>query len=213
MSDKKKTLDEKQLKEKAIQGAAAEVIQRYGDAAKQHFVAYSGIDNEQSADSKTLSKSLKSIAQSKVNEDYKRQNLKQQSGFSAEVKSVARKNADNIIAGKSERYARTDDLGRKNDQIIDVESVDLYNNVIPGKGAQIKFVGKDAKELFSKFQSKAYKKYLDADVLLGIPDEDYDELIGTNGKKGIIDNKIDELIKQHPSTVWTIPLPIHIILP
>ena len=30
----------------AIEGAATETVQRYGTAAKEHLVAYSGIDNE-----------------------------------------------------------------------------------------------------------------------------------------------------------------------
>lgn len=76
------------LERAAIEGASAEVVQRYGSAIKQHYVAYSGVDNEAGRE---LSRGLKSISKSKVNnKDYDR-NIKQQAGFSAEVKSTARK--------------------------------------------------------------------------------------------------------------------------
>lgn len=82
--------DEKQnrIRKAALEGANFEAVQRYGNAAKQHYVAYSGVDNEAG---KQLSKGLKSISNSRVNHNYQSQNIKQQAGFSAEVKSVARK--------------------------------------------------------------------------------------------------------------------------
>ena len=95
-------------------GAAQEVVQRYGSAEKGHLVAYSGKDNETG---KRLTRGLKKIAQSKVNPEYQEQNIKQQAGFAAEDKYVARQNAEKIIAGKEERYSRTDDLGRVNDPL------------------------------------------------------------------------------------------------
>ena len=98
----------------ALEGANFEAVQRYGNAAKQHYVAYSGIDNEAG---KQLSKGLKSISKSRVNPDYQSQNIKQQAGFSAEVKSIARKNAQNIIDGKSNKFIRTDDFGNVNDPL------------------------------------------------------------------------------------------------
>ncbi|NLB80780.1 MAG: hypothetical protein GX800_04030 [Clostridiaceae bacterium] len=42
---------------------------------------------------------MEKIASSKVNPDYRDTNVKQQAGFSAEVKTVARENAEKIIAG------------------------------------------------------------------------------------------------------------------
>ena len=54
-------------------GAAAEVVQRYGSAVKEHFVAFSGADNETG---ERLKKGLKDIAGSKVNPKYEAQNLK-----------------------------------------------------------------------------------------------------------------------------------------
>lgn len=59
------------LRNAGIAGGAYETVQRYGAAAKEHYVAYSGQDNEAG---KTLSKSLKSISKEKINSDYKYQN-------------------------------------------------------------------------------------------------------------------------------------------
>lgn len=177
----------------AIEGASAEVIQRYGSAIKQHYVAYSGVDNEAGRE---LSKGLKSISKSKVNnKDYDR-NIKQQAGFSAEVKSTARKNAKKIIDGESTRTIRTDDRGRVNDPLYDHVEVDVMGNIIEGSGSQMKFVGNTPEELLAKLNGKKFQKYIDADVLLDIADDDYDALMGVNGNPGIIDQKIEKLKKQ-----------------
>ena len=78
----------------ALEGAAEEVVQRYGSAVKEHFVAYSGVDNETG---EQLKKGLKDIAKSKINPDYAKTNIKQQAGFAAENKYTARQNAERII--------------------------------------------------------------------------------------------------------------------
>lgn len=192
MSEDKKDI-EKIYEKKAMEGAAAEVVQRYGSAVKEHFVAYSGSDNE--ADRK-LTKSLKSISKSKVNPNYKKQNIKQQAGFSAEVKTTAKRNAENIINKDSTRVVRTDDLGRVNDELYDLIFIDENGNPIKGTGSQMKFVGRSSDELLDKLNSKKFQKYLDKDTLLDIADDDYDALMGANGTKGIIDNRIDKLKKQ-----------------
>lgn len=181
------------LERAAIEGASAEVIQRYGSAIKQHYVAYSGVDNEAGRE---LSKGLKSISKSKVNnKDYDR-NIKQQAGFSAEVKSTARKNAKKIIDGESTRTIRTDDRGCVNDPLYDHVEVDVMGNIIEGSGSQMKFVGNTPEELLAKLNGKKFQKYIDADALLDIADDDYDALMGVNGNPGIIDQKIEKLKKQ-----------------
>lgn len=186
MSDKKKDND-KTLEHIIMEGASAETIDRYGKAASEHFTAYSGkVAGEE------LSKGLKSISKSKVNDKYRDQNIKQQAGFSAEVKSVARNNADNIINGKAERTIRTDDMGNVNDQIFDIKILDANGIEIPGSGAQMKFVGNTPDELLSKLRSNKYRKYLDADAKLSIPDDYYDALMSKNG----IDKEIERLQKQ-----------------
>lgn len=172
-----------------IAGSAFEVVQRYGSAAKQHYVAYSGMDNEIG---KSLSKGLKQIAQEKVNPDYKYQNIHQQAGFSAEVKSVAKDNAENIIKGNPTRKIRTDDLGRINDPLYDTVAVDANGDIIEGSGTQMKFLGASkqdpsgtdsAARALQKMQSKKFEKYLDHDVKIEVPSDQYDGLIQEADKK------------------------------
>lgn len=95
-NDNKKEKQES-LDNAAQAGAASEVVQRYGSAAKEHLVAYTGIDNETGVE---LKKSLESISQNKINPDYQYNNIRQQSGYAAELKRTARHNAQNIIEGK-----------------------------------------------------------------------------------------------------------------
>ncbi len=181
------------LERSVIEGAAAETVQRFGNANKQHFVAYSGVDNEVG---KKLTKGLKEISEYNVNPDYETQNIKQQAGFSAEIKANARKNADRIINKENVRSSRTDDLGSVNDPLYDLVDVDENGSIIAGSGAQMKFVGASPDALLDKLNSKKYQKYLDADAFLDIADDDYEALMGVNGSKGIIDQRIDSLKKQ-----------------
>lgn len=61
------------IESSAQSGAAHEVVNRYGSASKEHLVAYSGRDNEFD---KTLKRGLNKTAQSKVNPDFEKQNIK-----------------------------------------------------------------------------------------------------------------------------------------
>jgi hypothetical protein len=90
--------DDQTFIDAGLAGAAAEVIQRYGSANKEIFVGYGGVDNETG---KVYSKCLKTIADSKINPDYKDNNIHQQGGFAAEVQSTSRKNAENIVNKKN----------------------------------------------------------------------------------------------------------------
>ncbi len=196
-SDKKKK-DRKHddLLNAGLAGASFETIQKYGSAAKQHYVAYSGEDNELG---KKLAKGLKQISEEKVNPDYKFQNIHQQAGFSAEVKDVARENAEKIIKGDSTRKVRTDDLGSVNDPLYDTVTIDADGNVIDGTGAQMKFLGAsendptgegNAARALDKLQSKKFQKYLDADAKIDVPSDQYDKIIQE------ANDKIDGLTKQ-----------------
>ena len=164
----------KGLENAAIAGAAAETIDRYGSAAKEYFVAYSGVDNE---NGKVLSKGLKSIAESKVNPDYITQNTKQQAGFAAEVMESANTNAENIINGSGERKVRTDDIGRVNDQLEDHVLTDSNGNIISGSGSQMKFVGSSPEAAFDKLKSKDFDKYFENDTPIDVPYDYYDGII------------------------------------
>lgn len=178
--------DKKQLKEKALQGAAAETIHRYGSAVKQHVVAYTGKNA-----GKELRKGLKSISESKISKDYYDSNIKQQAGFAAEVKSIARKNAKLIVDGKLAAYVRKDDLASAaNDQIVDISMVDELGNEIASQAAQMKFVGNNSSDLLNKLLSPKYHKYIEENVFLDIADDNYEELMA---KDGLIDQKIEAL--------------------
>ena len=66
-------------------------MQRFGSAVKEHLAAYAG-DRENAADGNSkLSKTLKSIAETPTSNEFKKQHIAQQAGFSAEVESVARR--------------------------------------------------------------------------------------------------------------------------
>ena len=153
------------MKSYTFAGGAFEIVQRYGSSRKEHLVAYSGIDNEAG---KVLKRSLDSISRSKVNPENKFQNLHQQAGFSAEVKSTANTNAENIIKGKKTRKVRTDDMGMVNHEYYDHFMVDENGNIIDGSGSQMKFIGASQKDplgigapkrALDKLQDKKSEKY------------------------------------------------------
>ena len=182
-----------------LAGAQTEVVKRYGSAAKEHFVAYVGADNETG---EKLAKGLKKIASSKVNHDYHNVNIKQQAGFSAEVKTVARENAGKIIAGdKKTKKTRTDDMekqsdgkgnnvGGKNEQLYDVAEVDKNGIYVEGTARQLKFVGGTPEECTKKLLGAKYDKYRDADVAIEVPSDFYDSV------KGGLDEKAEKIKRQ-----------------
>ena len=168
-----------------LSGAQAEVVQRYGSAIKEHFVAYSGTDNEVG---QQLAKGLKDISQSKINPAFQGANVKQQAGFSAEVKTVARENAERIIsADKPAKTTRTDDIARqsdgrghmvggKNEQLYDIAEIDSNGIYLEGSGRQLKYVGGTPKECKQKLLGKKFDQYRDADVPIEIPADFYEDV-------------------------------------
>jgi len=161
-----------------LSGATAEVVSRYGSANKEFLVGYSGVDNETG---QVFSKSLKGISDSKVNPDYKDNNINQQSGFSAEVRSKSKRNAENIINNKKSRHTRTDDIkkqsygnkeiGGKNDPLYDHVEIDSNGNPIEGTATQMKFVGNGGNDSLNKLMSKDFEKYFDNDVPIEVPSD------------------------------------------
>lgn len=169
-----KKIKRDELERAALSGGVAELVNKYGSAAKEYLTAYSGIDNELGM---TLQKSLNIISKEKVNPNYKEINLKQQSGFSAEILDVANQNSENIINNNSVRKVRTDDLGMVNDPLYDTFKTDSQWNIIPNSGTQMKFVGGNAKEALNKVASKKYDKYFENDVPIEVPSDYYDDMI------------------------------------
>lgn len=183
--DKEQKSEASTIKNVGIAGANTEVVQRYGSAIKEHFVAYSGVDNETG---QQLAKGLKSISEHKVNPEYYDTNIKQQAGFSAEVKTSARETTEKIIQGDTKsKVTRTDDMvkqsdgkgrtiGGKNEQLYDIAEVDSNGVYIEGSGRQLKYVGGTAEECTQKLLGKKFDKYRDADVPIEIPADFYDEV-------------------------------------
>ena len=169
----------------AVANASNDIVQRHGSAIKEHVVAYSGTDHERG---KTLVKGLKDISKSKLNKDFRSQNIKQQAGFSAEIKEMARENAERILREDGSRIIRTDDLGLVNDQLYDHAVLDAHGNRITGLSSQMKFVGKNEDELLGKLMSKKYEKYLDGKM--EIPSDYFD------GVKSRIRERLNDLDKQ-----------------
>lgn len=133
---------------------------------------------------------LYEISQSKVHPDYRAANLKQQAGFSAEVKEAVRTNADRAFHGDSRRVARTDDLGSVNDPLTDIAEVGGDGRAVPGSGVQMKFVGDSAKSCADKLVSAQYAKYVRNGVPIMVPSNLYD------GTKQELQQKIDAWQKQ-----------------
>lgn len=158
-------------------------------------MAYQGINNETG---QILQKSLKGIADSKVNPDYVSQNLRQQAGFSAEVLDTAHTNAENIINHDSTRAFRTDDLNAGNDSRfgrIGGVNDQQYDQALIRDGevvgaSQFKFVGSSPEDALEKLAGKKFAKYIDNGTSITVPSDYYD------GIKSAIPGKIKTLQEQ-----------------
>lgn len=194
MIDKKSKDDD--LINSGIAGANYEIVQRYGSAAHQHYVAYSGIDNETE---KKLVKGLKKISEERINPQYAFQNIQQQAGYSAEVKEVAKFNSENIIKKNPIRKIRVDDVGKVNDPLYDTVLVKSNGEIIEKTEAQMKFLGasqsdpegKDnSKRSLQRLKSKKMEKYINQDLEIDVPSDQYGKIIEK------INEEIEKLTKQ-----------------
>lgn len=177
MTEKEKKEEQSRFRESIIGANTTENVGRYGEAASEFIKGYKG----NIADDETvIKKGLKQVSESKVNPDYKYANIKQQAGFSAEIHYVDKENADSIINKSNKRIYRSNDLGRGNDPVYDVLSVDEQGNLT--WGAQMKFCGKyetpeeinnSAKNLVNKLAGDKWERYRDNKVL--IPSEQYEK--------------------------------------
>lgn len=107
------------LRDYAISGGLFETISRHGSAGAEFLKGLRGIDYETG---QIFDRSLQQISNYKLNPDNIEKNLKQQAGFSAEVVSVSRKNAEAIIKGENNRFVRSEDLTQygKNHNVVDI---------------------------------------------------------------------------------------------
>lgn len=185
MTQDKKKKDEDNLVRSGIAGASYETIQKYGSAAKEHLVSYSGLDNENGIE---LQKSLKSIKEQGTNDKYTFSIRQQKAGWAAEVKDTANANAENIIAGRAKRKIRHDDLpdAPANHPLFDHVEIDAEGNIIADSGTQMKFIGAseidptgagNAERALKKLQSAKFQKYIDNDVKIEVPKDEYQQMV------------------------------------
>lgn len=136
----------------------------FGEATLEHFKAYH---------------ELAHIADSKINPSYEKTNYQQQAGVSAEVKNVARTNADHIMNKSDVRIARTDNIGKVHHQQFDYVLVDKNNNPILDSNGN--FVGGTQQKNFSSVQNydkllgKEYEHYKNAKI--AVPPDQYNDII------------------------------------
>lgn len=182
-----------------LAGIAGDVVDRHGSGVKEHIVGYSGVDNELGT---VNERGLKQISEyhrgdPKTDPNYQT-NTKQQAGFAAETKEVARSRAEEAIAGKKPTTTRTDDIigpdGQKhhvNDQLFDITSeIDANGDPVPSSSVQMKFVGSSPEAAVDKMLSKDYQKYIDNDVKMMVPSDYFD------GMQDVLDDRIASLEKQ-----------------
>ncbi len=119
--------------------STSETVSRFGSANAEYIKGYTGLDNETG---QKLAKGLADIAEHKIHPDYAEANIKQQAGFSAEVATTSKDNAEAIIAGSKVRTVRSDDLPEygRNHNVVDRVQI-LDGQIIEGSQTQMKFVG------------------------------------------------------------------------
>ncbi|MDR1977713.1 MAG: hypothetical protein LBQ42_03155 [Synergistaceae bacterium] len=137
---------------------------------------------------------LLEISKRKINPEFREQNIKQQSGWAAEVISTAKENMQAKIDGTGITTVRADDLPelfKKNDQYVDKVRLNANGEII--ERIQTKFVGKNAEECFSKLTSGKYAKYFtDGKVdKIEIPGNYFDKV-----KSELIPARIENLERQ-----------------
>lgn len=147
----------------AISSGLYETTQRYGQANAEFLKGLRGVDN---ITGDIFDRSLSKIHKYKISNE---NNINQQAGFSAEVASVAKKNAEAIIEGKLNRFARSEDIAKygKNHNTIDIVELIGENEI---STSQMKFVS-NPDELLRKIAcgegegKNNLSRYLDADKL------------------------------------------------
>ena len=169
-----------------------EMTQNIVDAMKE---MYSGIDvNTELKNYHTLG--LKAISEWKIHPDYKDMNIKQQSGYAAEVVSTAKDNIKAMVEKTGIKTFRADDrpdLFVENDQYVDKIRVNSAGDIV--ERIQVKFFGESGEECFRKLISKQFEeKYIESGKIdkIEIPKDYYDAI--KDGK--LIEQKLADYTKQ-----------------
>lgn len=159
----------------------SENIKKNSEASSQLVQAYNGTryDNVGN-DLAHKGRSLKGISQSKVNPDYKENNIRQQAGFSAELLTEAEANKQNILNNNPNRLRTADGLGKTNDQINDLYLTDAKGNILDSGHSQSKFLGyienpEDSyKKIVNEYTSNPkYEKYMNSEI--SVPTDQYEQ--------------------------------------
>lgn len=175
------------LKAQAINGALYETVSKYGNGSAEFLKGLRGIDNETG---KIFDRSLRDISNYNVNDTFRNQNIKQQAGFSAEIASVSKRNAEALINGNTPTAMRSEDIAAygKNHSVIDIVEIIDGSEIT----SQMKFVNNAEKMLDNIVAGKGkndLSRYLQVDKI-EVPTEQIEQL------KEHCRNKIKELGKQ-----------------
>lgn len=189
------------LTDAATRRALHDLVDRYGSAASLDLTAYDGIDHS-GIFGGTMKRCLKSVSESKLGKTAMEaaRNIRQQAGFSAEIIETTRKNKEQIISGGAVRSARLDDLGRTNDQLVDIADFTINSKgekiIIAGTEAQMKFIGSNGSQTFNKLCETKHEKYWKAGVKVEIPKDYYEEFSkAADDKISNLQNEIKALKK------------------
>jgi hypothetical protein len=177
----KKRKQEKDFTNEVNLAISAE-LERFSFANAEHFKTHTD---------------LSKIANSNINAEYADNNYHQQAGFSAEIKTTARTNAQNIIDGNDMRISRTDDVGSVNHPQFDHVEIDKNGNPIldingnyMGGSQQKVFKNLDS---YRKLYGKEFNHYKDA--ILDVPSDQIKDI------KTDWDNQISKLEKQKENRI------------
>lgn len=187
--------------DKEVNIAIALEIERFGMANAEHFKSYVHLEK---------------IAGYKINPEYEANNYSQQAGFSAEIKTEARTNAENIINKSNKRISRTDNIGSVNHQQYD--HVQVSKNGKPIINDNGSYVGGSQQKMhksiatYAKYsKGELYLKYKDTpidvptDQLYEILDmysndikilEEQERVLRANGKLELADSTLAEINKK-----------------
>lgn len=150
-------------------------VQRCGEATSQIVQAYTGkVYDSAGNEILTKKRSLDAISKYKINPEYEENNYKQQAGFSAEQIEEARRNKEAIKSGSTTRTRTSDDIGKFNDRVNDLVTVDSNGNIISGSGTQVKFYGIDEKGRYKVVDNLANNENWDRYESVLIPKDQYE---------------------------------------
>ena len=176
----KKKKNKRLLNNVIIGMSEKEINQIYGEATSQMIQAYKGIRVNKFGDEIVhRGRNLKNISNYKLNPEYREQNIKQQSGFSAELIEEARENKEAILSNNRIRVRTTDGIGRINDTQYDHIKIDENGDIIENTGTQMKFLkvsvmknGEIKYDVIDKLaNNKNWNRY---DTKVTIPKEQYE---------------------------------------